>query len=382
MNESAKGRDKTDEFLADPLLFSRNGSDPLFSDYIFGSRNFFTSDCSLAKMVLQSGSESFSGKIGNRVVAAELFGTSVLYEDGHAHKKLRNALSPLFRSKKTDISEVVYSFLQRNKYHCREIARSNLHFFFQILSLQITLAYFNHQIESEFRAAKLVILIDRLSKGLFVNEAKRDEDHVYRSARKARNVLIRQTMIPKSSPIAIALRTAGFDDNVILDQIITLMFAGVDTMSATLTWALGKLTNHQDHRLSPRDAVHQCLVERPPVYFIPRGAAKAATIHDKTIEPGEVVNIMISSLHKKLEQGEGMFLPYGMGVKKCPGQSFSLMVMDELLSELTRNFTVTLTGGNLNKAAFVPGQRPAEPPSLKLQPRKLAKISDNQNSVT
>jgi len=359
--------DSTSQFLSSPSQFVKDQEDSDFWATIFGTRNFFVTSRALAIEVLQTRDDNFSGRLGNREVSEELFGKSVLYADGKEHSDLRKAMSSLFRPKSIEINELVSRILEVTLSNECNLKNINVHNFFQRLSLQITSAYFfNESIDYEY-AGSLIPLIDGLAVGLYSPANERESNTDFLHALDCRKKLDRTIQVQPKSPLTLALRSHSYPDEVILDQIITFLFAGVDTMSVTLSWALEILLSEKTDTLKPREAINRALLERPPVYFIPRGSYEDTYLGSEKINQGDVVNVMVCSLHEQAIEGSGgLNMPFGIGNKKCPGQSFSLMVMDNTLSFLMRNFKVLLEGGDLSLASYIPGQRPLSPPAIVL----------------
>lgn len=359
-------RSQTREFIADPYGFCRrNGREP-FVAKVFDVPTLFISDSERAREALLTSDDQLSGKAGNRSVANALFGTSVLYEDGDWHRRLRNAMASMFKTASRGSAEVV----QRETIRFADWARSRRllrsHDFFRSLSLAITsacfLGYETHCLDS----VRLSKKIDALGKGLYATTLSNKRRSRFQIARSARHELDQYLGGRLAATFRQPLEEAGLDEQAILDQAVTLLFAGVDTTSATLAWATAFLAEHiasgqMVTRSIAAGMVRRSLVLHPPVYFIPRGVVVDTTLGGITVKKGWNVNIMVSALHEDMDsrgKSDG-YMPFGLGDKRCPGEAFAIGASTTVLETLFSRFKISLEGGDHSKFGFMPGQRPA-----------------------
>ncbi|MGL5826424.1 MAG: cytochrome P450 [Nocardioides sp.] len=205
---------------------------------------------------------------------------------------------------------------------------------------------------------KLQRLIHTLGCGLY---ATTKDERAFHEAIAARETLLKE-LGPQSSSLD-AITDSDFSTETINNQTLTIMFAGVDTLSATLAWAI--MQTPRD--MAPTLRLRHALVEHPPVYFIPRAAVRATNVNGTVIEKGAMVYIMISELHNQysLNQDKSYFVPFGVGTKRCPAEVFSWLVGETILDTLER-IGYSLTGGS-NQRGFIPDEHPAESPYITLQ---------------
>jgi cytochrome P450 len=356
---------ETKAFLQDPYLFcKKNGRNP-FKARVFGINTLFVSDPIRARLALTLPDSILSGRAGNRDVANKLFGTSVLYADGKWHRLLRDAMKGIFApmTESSEASSSSLAFRVAEKFSGR--SRVSSHKFFRILSISITAAHFLGIDLSLNEAKKLSQLIDFIGKGLYASAISTKKNSRFGKAALARVELDTFLKSRIGEKFSIPLREAGLDQNCILDQAVTILFAGVDTSSVVLTFATEYLCEKIDagstlNRSLINAAIRFALLRYPPVYFIPRGALADIELDGVFVRKGGYVNVMICALHEDIVEGEKSpgYMPFGLGGKRCPGEAFAIRSSAVVLERLFTSFKVILTGER-NGLEFMPGLRPA-----------------------
>src|SRR5882757_2102616 len=149
-------------------------------------------------------------------------------------------------------------------------------------------------------------------------------------------------------------------DGEIRDDLITLMLAGHETTATTLAWAFDLLLHHPDalrrvqaEAVSGEEAfttavIHETLRVRPPAPFTARVAAQPFTIGGYRVDAGTRIVVHIIAINRSSDIYERphefrperflgtrpqtyAWVPFGGGVKRCLGASFS---MRELITVL------------------------------------------------
>ncbi|XP_050438565.1 cytochrome P450 4C1-like [Adelges cooleyi] len=176
-------------------------------------------------------------------------------------------------------------------------------------------------------------------------------------------------------------------DEDIQEEVDTFMFAGVDTSSTTLSWAMyvlgkhpeaqeqilteldEKLPNFGDEELSVRDlskleyldrAIREVLRLYPAVPLIGRQIYEPLTIGDLTIMPGTSVMINTYALHRskkhfdspdkfdpdrfladnKHDRHPFAFLPFSAGPRNCIGQRFAIIVLKVAIATILKSYKI------------------------------------------
>jgi len=231
-------------------------------------------------------------------------------------------------------------------------------------------------------ARDLSIAINHLGKGLYASSfspARRSRFQYANRARAKINEFLRSNLKVNTKH---GLLSLSLDTEDRLDQAVTLLFAGVDTVSATLTWALNDLLNEVGtQRLNilgakASDAFTRALIQYPPVYFIPRGALVEVDLAGTVVPHGWNVNIMINALHRNFwnSGNRRSYMPFGRGPKQCPGQAFTMVAGPLILNTLLHSSHLSSVGGDPTKIGYLPGQHPSSSARLYIRPRKYATI--------
>ena len=175
----------------------------------------------------------------------------------------------------------------------------------------------------------------------------------------------------------------------IQEEVDTFMFAGHDTSSSALTWAiylLGRYPDKQKKLQEELDAIFdgdkncditndhmkelvyldlvikEVLRLYPPVAFIGRKTDEEVTIDGKVIPKGSEVTIFIYLIHRhpdlwdepnkfiperfdvenrlKRNLSPFSYIPFSAGPRNCIGQRFALQEMKIILTNFFRNFSV------------------------------------------
>jgi cytochrome P450 len=157
----------------------------------------------------------------------------------------------------------------------------------------------------------------------------------------------------------------GLSDSEIRDDLITLMLAGHETTATTLAWVVDLLLHHpealrrvQSEAVSGAEAfttavIHETLRVRPPAPFTARIVAQPFRVGDYCVDVGTriVVHIIAINRNPAVYERPNEFrperfldsrpqtyawVPFGGGVKRCLGASFSMRELITVLHVLLR----------------------------------------------
>lgn len=175
--------------------------------------------------------------------------------------------------------------------------------------------------------------------------------------------------------LALLIRSRGGDgeclsDREIRDDLITLMLAGHETTATTLAWVLDLLLHHPDalrrvraEAMSGEEGfttavINETLRVRPPAPFTARVAAQRFPIGGYCVDVGTRIVVHIVAINRNPHTYERphefrperfldarpqtyAWVPFGGGVKRCLGASFSMRELITVLHVLLREGAFT-----------------------------------------
>ncbi len=187
------------------------------------------------------------------------------------------------------------------------------------------------------------------------------------------------------------LVNSGLSDDLIRDQILTLLIAGHDTSTATLAWALYLLGRHPQAMAAAKDEVDQVLGQDrpaleqigqlhyleqvvketlrlyPPIHVGNRIAGEDVVVDGYLIPAGTRVmySIYLSHRHQaywpepdefrperfdrsgRAEQPPFTYVPFGGGPRNCIGAAFALVESKVVLARILQHFDLQLVDQNV-----------------------------------
>jgi cytochrome P450 len=183
----------------------------------------------------------------------------------------------------------------------------------------------------------------------------------------------------------------GFSDREVRDQVMTMLFAGHDTTTSTVTFLFHELAHHpeeaarleaeQDEVVGDRPpaaadlaggmprlemAVDETLRMYPPAWVGPRRAAQRFEFAGQVVPENVCVNYCSWASHRipsvfpepdefrpdrfapaaKAALPKGAYVPFGGGSRTCIGMRFGLMETRAIAAMLLRRFRVELPAGH------------------------------------
>lgn len=353
---------------------SRAGNQFLLT--VFRRPNLFLLDPQAGDFVLRSHAHVFTSREGNLDVASALFGHSVLYADGSEHRELRHALTPLFRRNgvlkaSTAAAEATSRFINSERgrvpIDILDLGRA--------LAMEVTLRSFvgdRRPRPDEYWRRR----VEHLGAGLYSNRVSRIPLGRYARAERARRSLdVHLRVVQRQDDFSDSMRCLQekFADRprLLMDQLVTLLFAGYDTTSASIAWTAWYLACHPEwqDKLSKEisaDSVQSPGVNRlvaeilrlePPVYFIPRMASADVEYSGIPIPVGSLVNVLPLTAHRNArcfrsphefnpdrfidgalsDECRPAYFPFGLGPKRCIGEKMAISVIASTIIEILRH---------------------------------------------
>ena len=196
----------------------------------------------------------------------------------------------------------------------------------------------------------------------------------------------RRRAAPERDDLVDLLMKAGFDDELLADNLRGFMVAGHGTTAVTLTWALYLLAAHpptaariraeadalgdlgpeQAQRLTfTRQAISEAMRLYPPIFVTTRVAQKDTELAGHRIKAGTRINIPIYAIHRhrrlwtdpdafdpdRFAPGAPLpdrysYLPFGAGPRICIGATFAMVEATTILATLVRAAEFELVPGH------------------------------------
>jgi cytochrome P450 len=172
---------------------------------------------------------------------------------------------------------------------------------------------------------------------------------------------------------------AGLTDDIIRDQMLTMLIAGHDTSTALLAWTFALLGQHPAiHRrlleevdsLDKSPLLDQVIKESlrlyPPIHIGNRGVAEEMEFHDGTIPAGERMFYSIYLTHRdpaiwhnaeefcpeRFAHGRKTppfsYIPFGGGPRSCIGAAFGQAEARLVLARLLQTYTFEFTNHKIH----------------------------------
>ena len=173
---------------------------------------------------------------------------------------------------------------------------------------------------------------------------------------------------------------AGLSDDIIRDQMLTMLIAGHDTSTALLAWTFALLGQHPEiHGNVVREVdqaqgkyqlldnvIKESLRLYPPIHIGNRRAAEEMEFAEGKIPAGERMFYSIYLTHRDPEVWENAdqfcperfshgrktppmsYIPFGGGPRSCIGAAFGQAEARIVLAHLLKNFTFEFTGHTIH----------------------------------
>ncbi|HKD75851.1 MAG TPA: cytochrome P450, partial [Ktedonobacterales bacterium] len=260
-------------FFTNPYRFAKSRYErygPVFKTRLFGSKTAMLLSDSAQQLVLITGQEYFANAAGYAVMKP-FYGDALLLTDGAVHAQQRKLMVPAFHGRAMGayldiITRVATDHLkgwgasgQRRLYpEVRTLA-------FALASAILTgiemgddrdrlLQLWRDFSQGNYGLVPLDIPLTKYGRAM---RARRELDALLRQ------VIAQQSHSESAAPTVLQLLLQARDDadqpipeDLLLDQMRLLLFAGHDTTSGTLTWLIIELLRHPDLLKAIRDEVH------------------------------------------------------------------------------------------------------------------------------
>ena len=350
----------------------------------------------------------------------------VLVEDGEFHDNLRSSITPsLHRTALEGYVETMWRCAdQVTKGWGDETPRDQCVEMRKIALLILTNSLFDEDIYPYLKTLWQPILdtIRYISPGPWLVWRDVPQPRSYHAIQQVNSYLrqliaARRAHLGEPTDLLGGLIASGMSDELIRDQLLTLLIAGHDTSTALLAWALYLLTTHPDVYARARDEVDcvlggqaptyhgigqltyldgvikETLRLYPPIHLGSRIAATDIQFREYTFPVGTRVMYSIYLTHRRPEdwpdpqrfdpdrfapeqrkrQTPYSFVPFGGGPRNCVGAVFAQVEAKVILARILQTFDARYVGGAV---------RPRMAATLEPHPGVMVKMSPRQTLNT
>lgn len=348
----------------------------------------------------------------------ELLRHGVLVEDGDSHDTLRRAMNPsLHRNMLLHyVEKMAHSTDQVMAGWANGASVDMLVEMRKVALLILTDTLFKEDFSPELdRLWKAVLTtLHYISPGLWLlwkgmprpghgRGLRQMDEYLYRI------IQLRRENLGHPTDLLGGLIASGMSDDLIRDQLLTMLIAGHDTSTALLAWALYLLTTNEAVMAQAREEVDRVLGDRtpvledasqltyldqviketlrlyPPIHLGSRIAAHDFAFGDYDIPAGTRVLYSIYLTHRHpqywsnphafdpsrfapeiaRQQPPYTYLPFGGGARNCIGTAFAQVEAKVVLARILQTFDLRFVGGKVS---------PKMGATLEPQPRVMVEV--------
>jgi cytochrome P450 len=367
-------------------------------------RTLLVNDPMGLKHVLLDNNKNYTKATPGYQRVAEVLGKGVFTDIGEGWKKGRKAIQPTFNPSKFDhYFTMVHDEVKKTIAHLS--SNSNVPVNMSSLSTSYALhvigrSLLNENLAESFESisknlSHLIELIERKMTFItpFQTPSKKKLQKDFDETLKVLDAEILKIIerektkerMPKGNLIHALLESPlGFDDQNILDQVKTMIFAGHETTANALSWSFYYLAKHPewqnkiyeefktkdfqidyeeklDDFVMVSNFIKEVLRIRPPVWSFGRVAVTDDKIHGENVKAGDLISLSPFLMHHHPDYWENpeefnpdrffkdptqyTYFPYGFGPRICMGERLANLEMRLLILEIVKYFRLELTPG-------------------------------------
>jgi cytochrome P450 len=434
--------ERTYRFVRDPLpilLAAYREYGPIFSLRVFHGRVVMMLGPAANHFITVSNASAFEWRGGSMGDLIPLLGDGLLTIDGDYHRRARRIMLPAFHRERIAASHVtMLEETERALAGWREGEIVDVYHWARRLTLRIAMrALFGLDPDEEGRGAQAAVDFERAlsfygtdfalrvvrgpgSPWRRMQAARRALDRVIYSEIERRRSGIGGPLAERTDVLSMLIDATDAEDGSRLsdrevrDQVMTLLFAGHDTSTSTISFllyelarhpaALAKLLDEQDRVLDGRTptaaelmsdlpqlemVLDETLRLYPAAWVGPRRAVETFSFGGHEVPAGAYVNYSSWASHRlpdvwpepeafvperfapeaKAALPRGAYIPFGGGSRTCIGMRFGQLEIKTVVTLLLQRHRLELVPGRTMTVRQMPTLSPREPLEMTVRPR-------------
>jgi cytochrome P450 len=374
---------RTHRMVQDPLpllldLYKRHG--PVFTVRILHAPNVFMLGPEANHYVLVSHAENFRWRDGGFGDLIPLLGDGMLTIDGAFHKQSRKTMLPAFQHERIAATlETMEQEIEAAVAPWRPGDRVNIYYWARELALKIAMrallgvrprtgldaaAEFERALSFYGREYWLQVMRGPLTPWATLHSSRKKLDKLIYA-----EVADRQRSGRRGDDVLSLLLDTELSDRHIRDHVMTLLFAGHDTTTATIAFMFRELALAPEWADRAADSAEdremvldETLRMYPPAWIGPRRANRSFELHGVRVPANTPVNYSSWVTHhlpdlweapfefrperfgadSKAQLPKGAYVPFGAGSRICLGMRFGQQEIRAIAKRILRDFRLEL----------------------------------------
>ena len=392
---------RTRAMIRNPLgllldLYERRG--PVFSVRVLHANNVFVLGPEANHFVLVSGARNFTWRDGGFGDLIPLLGDGLLTVDGDWHKRDRRAMLPAFHSERI---AGYRETMEREARHGLESWRDgevvDVYAWARRVALRVAMkALFGFQSDADDAARQFERALAFYGEDYWL-QVLRGPGTPYARLVDARGKLDRlvfdeiarrRASGERGEDVLSLLLDTELDDRHVRDEVMTLLFAGHDTTTATISFLFWELAERPDYD-DLDSALDETLRLYPPAWIGPRRSVAEFELHGHRIPAGVPVNYSSWASHRlpdvwedphaftpeRFLPGErdkiprGAYVPFGGGSRICLGMRFGQLEIKIIAAAIRERFALERLPGHALEIRQTPTLGPRDGLPMRIRAR-------------
>jgi len=369
---------RTRAMIRNPLgllldLYERRG--PVFSVRILHANNVFVLGPEANHFVLVSGAKHFVWRDGGFGDLIPLLGDGLLTIDGDFHRSSRRTMLPAFHKERiAGYRAVMEQEAARGLEGWRHGETLDVYAWARALALRVAMrALFGFEQDARGAARDFERALSFYGEDYWLQVLRGPRTPYARliAARRRLDELVygeiarRRASGERGEDVLSLLMDTELSDRHVRDQVMTLLFAGHDTTTATISFLFWELAARPDWE-DLDSALDETLRLYPPAWIGPRRALSAFELHGHRIPAGVPVNYCSWASHRLADVWEephafrperfvggerekiprGAYVPFGGGSRICLGMRFGQLEISIIAAAIRERFTLERLPGH------------------------------------